>query len=791
MKLIAKLFLVSCFSVFFSATNSLASDDNASDNELLPAEEAFVFSAKVVDEEHIKIQWEIAKNYYMYRDKMSFTLIGNDIANSAPDFPDGHIKEDDLFGQVEVYTDQFSTVIPLSSDPHEKYTLVANGQGCNEPIGVCYPPMEHQIVFTPNTSLTPNENKQEEIEAPELLNEKVLATNVPSIESADENSSPTLFEDTSLELNAVNDVNDLRNLLAAGFEQPEFLDVDDAFRLTVSASDQIGDTAVINAIFQIEKGYYLYRDKIDFHTDQNHQIVDISLPEGTIKEDEYFGEVSVFKSDFSVPIEISLSGQPAQALEVSYQGCAEDGICYSPVSKRFDLGFLNPGNSDTSAETAIPTTVGSKAKDDDPNMASLFAVLAGALFAGLLLSFTPCVLPMIPILSSVIVGQGEKLNKTRGGILSVFYVLGTAITYAAMGALAGATGDQLQSYFQNIWAIGFLSSLFLVMSLGMFGVFNLQMPSFIQSRLQQTSGSMGGSIPLVLLLGLISALIIGACVSPILISTLSIAVSQQDPVLGAQIMFAMALGMGIPLIALGFGAGYLIPRAGNWMNGIKNIFGIMLIAVAIYLLESVPAVPTLFLWGSFLVILSIYLGSLQSDSGTLTGWEKLEKGVGIILLLWGIIALVGAFLGQRDVFNPLPQSLISQPSNSSRDKQDHFEFQRVDNLQELETALASANTENKNVIIDYYADWCTDCVRMEKTTFSDPGVQGILRNDFIALQIDVTNPQDQDRSALKKKFNVFGPPAVLFLDSSGNELKQHHFYGYKNTAQFMDILSKL
>ncbi|NKB63800.1 MAG: protein-disulfide reductase DsbD [Gammaproteobacteria bacterium] len=795
MKLISKLFLFIWFSVFLNTTNIFASDDDTSDNELLPAEKAFAFSAEVLDDNRLNIQWNIAKNYYMYREKMAFALVGDGITNSEPLFPKGDVKDDDLFGRVEVYTDEFSTIIPFSVKPGAEYTLITNGQGCNEPIGVCYPPMEHKVVFRSAVAETEDSLTTQTISSEDngilIASSSSQPSNATSFGETNSNSAVT-SENQPLDFNEVNDVTDLRNLLAAGFEQPEFLDVDDAFKLEISASDTVdeaSETKVISARFIVEEGYYLYRDKIDFHQAENPQIVNLVLPEGVIKEDEYFGEVAVFKNDFVATIIINADKQPIRPLTVSYQGCAEGGICYSPVSKNFDLNSLMVQNASAN-QSAVNEAPPSESVNGKTDFQSLLVILASALFAGLLLSFTPCVLPMIPILSSVIAGQGQALNKKRGGILSLVYVLGTAVTYAAMGALAGATGDQLQSYFQNIWAIGFLSLLFVVMSLGMFGVFNLQMPSSVQSRLQKTSGNMGGSIPLVFVLGLMSALIVGACVSPILISTLTIAVSQQDPVLGAQIMFAMALGMGVPLVALGFGAGYLIPRAGIWMDVVKNIFGIMLIAVAIYLLESVPEVPTLFLWGCFLVVLSIYLGSLQSDSGTLTGRGKIEKGIGIIFLVWGIIALIGAFLGQRDIFNPLPQSLISQ-SKTQGSKQNHFQFDRVNNSQELQIALTRANSENKHVIIDYYADWCTDCVRMEKTTFSDIQVQKILENEFVALQVDVTDPNDRERSALKKRFNVFGPPAVLFLDSAGNELKRHHFYGYKDTNEFLAILARL
>ena len=801
MKPIASLFLAAClgiWSLFLFSPTGLANE------ELLPAEAAFIFAAEQTDE-GIEVKWGIADGYYMYRDKMSFKLGNKEFTNSDSLFPDGIVKSDELFGEVEVYTKEFKVHLPLPEGTSGDVELIANGQGCNEPIGVCYPPMEYKQNFT-FASLEPaiqeTDQKTEQVDsnndqAPDT--KSVPQDDAPEESTLDQSPSESTENTLNLEtnskpaLNEVNDVQDLRDLLAAGFQQPEFLEVDEAFKVSIE-TDSSTDKR-INIRLEVEPGYYLYRDKIEFPNSETQGIQEVSIPEGEIKQDEYFGEVEVFKTSFNIIASIDTDARSDTRISIRYQGCAENGICYSPVEKRLDVSHLPPSvlKNDEPTTPVIDTQPVRPIDTNEPAQKniSLLTILAGAFVAGLLLTFTPCVLPMIPILSSFIVGQGDKLTKLKGGLLSIFYVLGTAVTYAAMGALAGATGDQLQAYFQNIWAIGLLSGLFLVMSLGMFGVFNLQLPASVQSRIQNSSSNLSGSIPLVFLFGLISALIVGACVSPVLISTLSVAVSQRDPVLGAQMMFTMALGMGVPLLALGFGAGYLVPKAGNWMNTIKYIFGILLIAVAIYLLQSVPQVPILFLWASFFIILSVYLGATQSDFSALSGLEKLEKGIGIILLVWGIICLIGAALGQRDVLQPIPQSLYTSSAQPGSTKQLHVDFQRIDNERQLEAALAKADEQNRFIMIDYYADWCTDCIRMEKTTFSDPDVVTVMDQKFIALQVDVTDPNDVERKKLKTRFNVFGPPAVLFLDSQGNELKEHHFYGYRDSQAFLAILSKL
>ena len=363
---------------------------------------------------------------------------------------------------------------------------------------------------------------------------------------------------------------ELRALVGEGFEQPAFLDVDDAFKLEIAgvAPDRLETT------FAIADGYYLYRDKIKFSDAGDGdgggvRVLEAALPPGEIKSDPYFGELAVFRHDFSAPITLRRAAQtsaPARAgisVHATYQGCAEDGICYSPVSKTLFV--------------ALPEIITSARADDDgdgggdpstgappaPTISASPGLLLGAFFAGLLLTFTPCVLPMLPILSGIIAGHGGNLTRRKGGLLALAYVLGTVITYAAIGALAGATGEQLQSYFQNLWAIGILAVVLVVMALSMFGFFTLQMPSFIQTKWHSKTRGLGGSLPVVLVLGAVSALIVGACVSPVLISFLGLAVSSGDPWIGAWMMVAMALGMGVPLLALGWAPDTCSPKPGS------------------------------------------------------------------------------------------------------------------------------------------------------------------------------------------------------------------------------------
>ncbi len=751
----------------------------------------------MLSDHELQVKWTIADGYYMYRDKASNKFSGDGIITKTPELPKGGIKSDPLFGEVAVYTQGYSVNIPIALNGATTFTLIAKGQGCNEPIGICYPPITHKIKFTAMGGESPGNEQQN------LFNNWN--------DSASSNSSP-------LNNSEIDSANDLRNLLAAGFEQQTFLDVNEAFKLQIIAEQ----SNQLSAVFEIAEGYYLYRDKIQIESEPLSKIQRVELPLGKIKHDEYFGEVTVFTDSFSVPVILEDHENIFNSLVVNanYQGCAEDGICYSPVYKSFDLSKINASTSDSNefgssmefTQEKLETIAGAFAQtsqgfdlenadkpssaSSNPNIAyaqfvdsgAIWTLLLGALIAGLLLTFTPCVLPLIPILSSVIAGQGDQLTRRRGGMLAAVYVLGTMVTYATMGALAGASGDQLQAYFQNIWAIGLLSGLFFVMALSMFGLFEIQAPSFAQSWLQDKTRNLGGAFSLVFLLGLFSALIVGACVSPVLISFLGIAITSGNPVLGAQLMLAMALGMGIPLIALGFGAGHFIPRAGQWMEKVKQGFGVMLISVALYLLGALPQVPVLFLWGGFFIILSRFLGKSEDTSNA--NWQQLEKGLGIILLVWGIILIAGGFMGQRDIFKPIPTHLFSTLSNNTNSVElTTHEFTRVHNLEQLEQHLTTARSSEKSVLIDYYADWCVDCVRMEKTTFTDARVKAKLEENYITLQVDVTDPTDPNNKALKQRFNVFGPPATIFLNRDGEPENNKNFYGYMDNTQFLELIS--
>ena len=428
---------------------------------------------------------------------------------------------------------------------------------------------------------------------------------------------------------------------------------------------------------------------------------------------------------------------------------------------------------------------------------STMGIMLGAFVSGVLLTFTPCVLPMVPIVSSIIAGQGEDVTKTKAVMLAVAYVLGTAATYAIMGALAGATGEQLQSYFQNVWAIGAMSLVFVLMALSMFGLFTIQLPSFIQSRLNAGSqGMKGGSFIPVFLLGMISALILGACVSPVLISFLSVAISTSDATLGALTMFALAMGMGVPLILLGFGAGYLVPKAGMWMDKVKYFFGTLLLGVAIWIFSTLEVVNTLFLWGIYAVGIAIYLGVTQRLSLKSTGWEKLQRVVATVALIWGTMLLVGAGYGEHNIYKPLPKMTVNVVGGGTGKEKTKLSgempFEEIPNFTAYEIKRRQAMDEGKTLVMFFHTDTCPVCKHLRDTTFKDARVQEKLRNDYVAISVNMTPKKDKkaqrQMEELKKKFGIFGPPAFVFVDSDGEVLEDEQFYGYQEPDEFYDTL---
>ncbi|MBO68213.1 MAG: hypothetical protein CL398_07860 [Acidiferrobacteraceae bacterium] len=563
----------------------------------------------------------------------------------------------------------------------------------------------------------------------------------------------------------------------------EFLDAEDAFKLNI----EIADNHILVASFSIAPGYYLYREKISFAAAPGSvQIASYDLPPGIKKQDEYFGNVEIYKGVVNILLPIlrdkNTLGEVTATIVATYQGCAEDGICYPPSENTISIGIA-PIVSVSSLETTA---------ENDLTIQHLLRYITTALAAGFLLSFTPCVLPLIPILSSVIAGQNHSTTKSRTGTLSIAYVLGTATTYTGIGVIAGATGEQLNAYFQNIWAIGTVSFILTLMALSLFGMYTIQIPNSLQSRLSLHGNKLNrGTLGMVFVLGALMALVVGACVSPILISVLSIAILRGSPVLGGALMLSIAIGMGIVLVSVGFGAAFLLPKTRFWMKYVQHFFGFTLLGVAVYMLGTISWISNLMLWGVLFIMLAIYLAA-NSRSFVSRNMRFLGFLVATIVLAGGIFEIIGGLSKRTDVFRPVTMSSLKSliDPNMPMQSQPSMSFIQIRDLNKLDSHMMSARNGGRPVLLDFYAAWCTDCIRMKKSTFSDPQVILSLKR-FVALQVDVTNPNSVGPLDIKRRFKVFGPPAILFFNSDGIELKSHRVYGYKSADEIIALIKNI
>ncbi|MBX2847327.1 MAG: protein-disulfide reductase DsbD [Acidiferrobacterales bacterium] len=574
-------------------------------------------------------------------------------------------------------------------------------------------------------------------------------------------------------------------------KQPELLPEEEAFSVVADIQD-----GVLKVNWSIADDYYMYRENFEIESLSAGVTIDqISFPQGVVEDDPEFGEVEVYfyNADLSADLTREQNADQEIQLKLYGQGCNKPvGVCYPPMQRTVSvLDSSSAGLNAIEGIVANTASQGSTSENLAPNRSqnstqtstqkSFLAYVIAAFGAGILLSFTPCVLPMIPILAGVIAGQ-QNLSKLQSGWLAICYVAGTVVTYIIAGALAGATGAQLQAYFQNIWVIGFICCLLLLLAASLFGWFKIQLPSSIQTKLQTTQvGTRSASISS-FSLGLVSALVVGACVSPVLILALGAAITQGDPVLGASIMGAMAIGMGLLLVLFGFGAGWILPKAGAWMNQIQVLFGLMVLGVAVYLIETLGIFPTLYLWSALLLITGLYLWQLASDVPSAL-FKSAIQTISVAVVCWGLMALVGASVGSASIVKPLENLTLG-----NSDSNNTVEFTHTTTLDEVNGLLAKAQQANQPVFIDFYADWCLDCKRMQRTTYRQDSVIEALAN-WAKIEIDVTVTSDKSEE-VKRFFDVFGPPATLLFDANGKEFQNLRQYGYLNEADFLSLINQ-
>lgn len=578
------------------------------------------------------------------------------------------------------------------------------------------------------------------------------------------------------------------NLLVEGNAADEFLPPDVAFKLNLNAVDAEN----VGATFTVAPGYYLYRERIKFEVPAANgsnpntaKVASITLPAGEIKDDPNFGKQEVYHHDFNANIKLAgVSGNEVM-IAATYQGCSEKGLCYAPIKKTIAVNFNETISN--SANIIDDTNATDDATTSLLKAGNIWLIIAGFFGAGLLLSMTPCVLPMIPILSSIIVGkpsQAAHASKLHNFSLSVAYVLGMALSYTLAGVAAGLSGTLLSQSLQNPWVLGSSALVFVFLAFSMFGFYELKLPDAFEDRVLSASNKLkGGKFLGVFVMGVLSALIVSPCVAAPLAGALIYIGQSQDVVLGATALFALSLGMGVPLLLIGASAGSLLPKTGNWMNVVRNFFGVLMLGMAIWLVSPViPVGVKLALWATLLIVTAVYLHALDRLPEHHDHFAKFWKGIAIILLVFGVALLIGALSGAKSALQPL--SFIA--SRGQQQSVPSLNFTRISSVAELDQKLAEV--KGQPVMLDFYADWCVACKEFEEFTFSDLKVQQLLKNTVL-LQADVTANSEAD-VALLKRFALYGPPGIIFFDKNGQEISSAKTVGFQNAERFTVTLNK-
>jgi thioredoxin:protein disulfide reductase len=774
--------------------------------QFLQPDQAFRISGEAMDADTIAVSWDITSGYYLYANKIRLRSLTEGIEVGKPDLPKGETRQDEFFGAVEIYRNRVSVPARLTraSGSASSLTLEATSQGCAD-AGLCYPPHRQKLVLelpaaalsqAPSPAAPPTQAEP----APRVA---VAPAKVPPPAQAPEQALPKTAPLTGR--------SQLNQALGLGGDD-DILDPEDAFRFDPS----VAGLDRLHLLWVIADGTYLYKDKLHIAIEGAPDVAlgAFEWPTPEIKKDSILpdgstGDVAVYHRgiDVTVPLQRG-STAPAQiTLVAKYQGCAERGLCYPPITKRVTLDLPAAAQAVTLSATPAPAAKPAPAAALVPAPApeamvseqdQIAAVLAGgnlwaivALFFGfgLLLALTPCVFPMIPILSGIIAGHGAGITTRKAFTLSLVYVLAMAATYTVAGVLAGLFGANIQAAFQNPWILSVFAAIFVALALSMFGFYEIQLPSALQSRVTEMSNrQQGGSLVGVAIMGLLSALIVGPCVAPPLAGALIFIGQTGDAVLGGAALFALSLGMGMPLIAIGTSAGKFLPRAGAWMDAVKAVFGVLLLGVAIMLLERVlPAAVSLLLWGLLAICSAVYMGATEPLPAQAGGWTRLWKGLGLALLVYGALMLVGVAAGGKDTIQPLRG--LTPAGGGGTAAAAHASFKRIKTVADLDRELAAATAAGRPVMLDFYADWCASCKEMERYTFADPRV--ITEMDrFTLLQADVTANDAQDQELMQGRFKIPGPPAMLFFDGAGTEQRGYRIVGFKPAEEFVTHLQK-
>ncbi|MBG7601351.1 MAG: protein-disulfide reductase DsbD [Gammaproteobacteria bacterium] len=734
----------------------------ADDDDFLHPDEAFKPSLTVTDG-NIEAHWKIADGYYLYRDKFRVTSETPGVVLEDAIYPSSETKSDPNFGDTEVYHHDVTLTVPVSSGGGDS-AIKLTYQGCAES-GLCYPPQKRTL----NIILA-------SAEPPPLQ--------VPAL------GGKSLSEELGLGF--------------GGFDD-DILPVNEAFKL----GSIVEDGNSVKLIWDIADGIYMYADKIKLSVEGDAQLGDYKLPDpeivrGLTPEGEE-GDIAVYhgRLNVDVPLLRSVKDAASITLHAGYQGCAEQGICYPPqkVAMQLELPPVDKIDDIGDAPTASPqqtrpqpvvidatpapaqSAAANAAACAENQGASTFsgkgfwAIVALFFLIGLGLSLTPCVFPMIPILSGIITGHSGKMTPAKGFFLSLIYVLSMAVTYTLAGIAAAKFGGNIQVALQHPVALVLFAMLFVALAFSMFGFFELQLPSRLQSKLTDVSNHQKqGSLVGVAIMGFLSALIVGPCVAPPLAAALAYIGTTGDVALGGTALFVMAMGMGVPLLLIGVSAGKLLPKAGGWMDTVKAVFGVVMLGIAITMLERLaptylPVYVPMILWGLLLVVSAIYMGVLEPLTKDASGGRKYWKGIGAGMLIYGTVILIGASMGNSDPLQPL----------TSVEK---VHFKQVTTVNELQRELQQAKKQGRGVMVDFYADWCVYCKTMEKIVFPDPRVQKSMQG-LLLLQADVTSNQE-----LLTHFGLTAPPTILFFSRDGEEMCDYRLVGDVTVPQLVEQLKR-
>jgi thiol:disulfide interchange protein DsbD len=748
-----------------------------SEADLLPVDDAFALTASAPSRDRIELSWRIADGYYLYRHRIAVQPVDSAFKSNPLRLPRGAKHHDEFFGEVETYRQQLIAVqTGTAATGVDAVTLKVKYQGCAD-VGVCYPPQT-----------------------------RTLTVALPAGADAADSGFAALGRDLGGAGRAP--------LLGAVAGEP--LPPEQAFAFEAIVGD--GNTLLLR--FTPANGYYLYRDKTSFELSGAKGITPGTprWPPGVAHRDEHFGNVIVYFNQIDVPLPLRRTRTDAADLQLTatFQGCQDGGICYPLMTRSIALalpagtitpspsvgaasapnarvsgGFsmampASPQSSDDAklAAEAAPARATATAKGalaEDSRLAAALAgnsrwlTLLGFFGAGLLLAFTPCVLPMIPILSGLIAGHGTRLGTRRALVLSLVYVVANALVFTVAGVVAGLVGANLQAAFQTPWIIVAFALLFVALALSSFGLYELQLPAALRSRLGALSDHQrGGSLAGVAAMGALSALIVGPCVAPPLAAAVLYISQSHDPVFGGAALFLLAMGMGAPLLAFGAAAGRGMPTSGPWMTAAQRVFGFIFLALAVWMLSRIlPAVATLALFG----LLALAAAAWAFSATTASPSTRLAaRFAGLLLAVAGAAELLGALGGGRDPLQPLAGVFGARQSQA-------LVFRTIKSSADLDRELQAAQAAGKPLLFDFYADWCVSCKEMEKYTFTDPAVHAALA-DVVLLKADVTANDAVDQ-ALMQRFGIIGPPATLFF-RDGAERRELRLVGYEKVAPFLD-----